>query len=132
MKILIVEDSKFLRLTIERTLLNNGFSVVSAANGEEALRAALDSSPDLILLDMMLPGITGPDVLYRLKSNSATSRAPVIVLSGLSQKNEAKLLAAGAAAYFQKTEKGFEKGMGSLVALIQRVITVTGLDARIS
>ena len=54
-KILLVEDSKFLRLTAERALARAGYEVSSAADGEEALRMAREKLPDLILLDMLLP-----------------------------------------------------------------------------
>lgn len=122
MKILLVEDSKFLRMSIERTLLNQGYAVVGAGDGEEALRLATQNLPDLILLDMMLPKMTGPDVLRALKLDPITAQIPVVVLSGLSQKNESKLLLQGAAAYFEKTEKAFEKGMGGLVEVIEKVM----------
>ena len=55
MKILLVEDSKLLRLTDERTLVKAGYDVISAEDGEEALRSAKEQKPDLILLDLLLP-----------------------------------------------------------------------------
>jgi len=129
MKILLVEDSKFLRMTIERTLVNQGYAVVGAGDGEEALRLATQNLPDLILLDMMLPKMTGPDVLRALKLDPVTAQIPVVVLSGLSQKNESKLLLQGAAAYFEKTEKAFEKGMGGLVEVIEKVLAKSRQEA---
>jgi len=76
--------------------------VLSAATGEEALRLAREHVPDLILLDMLLPGMGGECVLRALKGDAATMRIPVLVLSGLSQANSTKLRAEGAADYFQK------------------------------
>ena len=87
-KVLLVDDSKFLRMVTERTLSKAGFEVITAADGEEALQAANDELPDIILLDMMLPKISGQDVLRALKANPATMHIPVIVLTSLSQKNE--------------------------------------------
>src|SRR5437016_4325680 len=94
--ILLVEDSRFLRVTTEKALVRAGYSVMSASDGEEALRMAVSATPDLILLDMLLPKLGGPEVLRALRDNPITAHVPVIVLSSLPQKNEAKLLKAGA------------------------------------
>lgn len=100
--VLLVEDSRFLRISTERTLSRAGYRVVNAGDGEEALQVINNELPDLVLLDMMLPKLSGPDVLQAIKKNSATAAIPVIVLSGLSQKNEEKLISAGAAAFLEK------------------------------
>jgi CheY-like chemotaxis protein len=122
MKILLVEDSKFVRVAMERSLASRGYEVLGARDGEEALRLAFENVPDLILLDMMLPKMTGPDLLHALKHDPVTAHIPVVVLSALSQKNEAKLLEAGAAAYFEKSEKTFEKDMGGLFQMIENIL----------
>src|SRR6202158_4150511 len=96
-KVILVEDSKFIRVANERALSKAGYQVSTAADGEEALRVASDKLPDVILLDMMLPKITGVEVLRGLKANPATVDIPVIVLSSLTQMNEEKLLSEGAA-----------------------------------
>ena len=83
MKILLVEDSKFQRVANGQALVRAGYSVIHAADGEEGLRAARESIPDLILLDMMLPKLSGLDVLRALKSDVLAKHIPVIVLSGL-------------------------------------------------
>jgi DNA-binding response OmpR family regulator len=97
-KILLVEDNQLTRMAGERSLAKAGYTVVSAKDGEEALEIAGHDMPDLVLLDMMLPKLSGPEVL-----NPATAHVPVIVLTGLSQKNEARLLEDGAAAFVEKT-----------------------------
>jgi len=122
MKILLVEDSKFLRMANERALVKAGYEVVAVADGEEGLQVAREQTPDLIMLDMMLPKITGPEVLRRLKADPATSAIPVIVLTSLSQKNEEKLKEAGAVAYLEKSALMLDKGSESLVAAIERVM----------
>src|ERR1017187_120005 len=71
-KILLVEDSKFLRLATERALARAGYEMSSASDGEEALRVAREKVPDLILLDMLLPKMSGPDVLKALKQDAST------------------------------------------------------------
>jgi CheY-like chemotaxis protein len=124
-KVLLVEDSKFLRLMNERALSRAGYEVTSAADGEEALKFANEKLPDVILLDMMIPKVSGPDVLKALKANPATMAIPVIVLSSLSQKNEDKLLQDGAVAYFQKDRLELDKNSDRLAS------TVAGVLARI-
>lgn len=121
-KVLLVEDSKFLRVANERALLKAGFQVTTAADGAEALKIATESLPDIILLDMMLPKIAGPDVLKALKANSATMNIPVIVLTSLSQINEGKLISEGAAAYLEKSTLELDKGANRLTATIETVL----------
>lgn len=119
-KVLLVDDSKFLRTANERALSRAGFEVSTAADGEEGLKVANDKLPDIILLDMMLPKLSGPEVLKALKANPATQDIPVIVLTSLSQKNEEKLLSEGAAAYFEKSSLALEKS--SLAAAVEAVL----------
>lgn len=125
MTILLVEDSRFLRITGERALARLGHRVIGVGDGNEALRVAREDLPDLILLDMMLPKMTGPEVLEILKKDPATVHIPVIVLSGLSQKNEARLLQSGAAAYFEKSEKMWDQGLNGLLGLIEQVVVAS-------
>ncbi len=80
-KVLLVDDSKFFRMANEHALSRAGFEVSIAADGEEALQVVNDKLPDIILLDMMLPKISGPEVLRALKANPATMDIPVIVLT---------------------------------------------------
>jgi CheY-like chemotaxis protein len=120
-KVLLVEDSKFLRMATERSLSNAGYLVSTAADGEEALQAA-NKLPDLILLDMMLPKISGPNVLKALKENPATMHIPVIVITSLSQKNEGKLLSEGAAAYFEKSALALDQSSSRLADTVETVL----------
>jgi two-component system, OmpR family, phosphate regulon response regulator PhoB len=100
--ILFVEDSKFLKIATERVLTKAGYRVICAGDGEEALLLATSSSPDLIMLDMLLPKLSGPEVLRSLKKDVRTAHIPVLVLSSLPQSNERKLLKEGAAAFLEK------------------------------
>jgi CheY-like chemotaxis protein len=127
MKILLIEDSKFQRIANGRALVKAGYSVVHAGDGEEGLRAAREHAPDLILLDLMLPKLSGLDVLRTLKADPLVKHIPVIVLSGLGQANEAKLLKEGAAAFFVKTEKSLEDNSAALVQGIEEALTATKL-----
>ncbi|HKM49379.1 MAG TPA: response regulator [Terriglobales bacterium] len=121
-KVLLVDDSKFLRMANEHALSRAGYLVSTAADGEEALQVAGDKLPDIILLDMMLPKISGPEVLKALKANPATRNIPVIVLTSLSQKNEDKLLHDGAAAYFEKSTLQLDKSSDLLAATVATVL----------
>jgi len=121
-KVLLVDDSKFLRMANEIALSKAGFEVSTAADGEEALQVVNDKLPDIILLDMMLPKISGPEVLRALKANPATMDIPVIVLTSLSQRNEETLLSEGAAAYFEKSTLELDKSSDRLVATVETVL----------
>ena len=129
-KVLLVEDSKFLRIATERALSRAGYGVSTASDGEEALQLAKDQLPDIILLDMMLPKISGPAVLKALKENPATMDIPVVVLTSLSQKNEEKLLSEGAAAYFEKSTLELDKNSNRLEAVIQTILGRAGRPSK--
>ena len=122
MKILIVDDSRLLRISNERALVRAGYHVISAEDGEAGLRLALEHKPDLVVLDMMLPRLSGPDVLRAIRSNPETASIPVMVLSGLPQCNENKLLNEGATAYFQKSGLKFENGTTHFVDTVERLL----------
>jgi CheY-like chemotaxis protein len=120
--ILLVEDSRLLRLANERALVKAGYSVVTAGDGEEALRIAYATVPDLILLDMLLPTLGGVQVLQALKSNEITALIPVVVLSSLPQKNECKLKKEGATAYFEKSQLDLGQNSESLITIVKKTL----------
>jgi CheY-like chemotaxis protein len=120
--ILLVEDSKFLRVATERTLSRAGYQVTTASDGEEALRMAIKDVPDVVLLDMLLPKLAGLEVLHELKHNPATANIPVIVLSCLSNKNEEKLKSDGATAYFEKSRLDATHGAQALLDTITETL----------
>jgi two-component system chemotaxis response regulator CheY len=103
-KLLLVEDSRAIRQENQRALEQVGYEVICAEDGEEALRIAQERPIDIILLDMILPRMSGPDVLQRLKSDTKTADIPVVVLSGLSERNREKLIEAGAEEYLEKNQ----------------------------
>ena len=123
-RILVAEDDRFLRKAAEMALKRQGYTVLTAADGEEALRAAQSELPDLILLDLIMPKLNGFDVLQALKKEAPTAKIPVIVLSNLGQDRDVQqAMDAGATAYFIKTDL-------SLQALVQRVeetLTASGV-----
>ena len=123
MKILIVDDSRFLRLANERALVRAGHIVVTASDGEEGLRMAQERKPDLVVLDMMLPKVSGPEVLRALRKDAATAAIPVMVLTSLPQCNEKKLVEEGATSYFSKSELMVDKGSGLFVDAVEKMLT---------
>jgi CheY-like chemotaxis protein len=122
MKVLIVEDSRFLRLATERALVRAGHVVITASDGEEGLRRAQESKPDLMVLDMLLPKLSGPDVLRALRQDPTTASIPVMVLTSLPQTNEQKLLGEGATAYFAKSELMLDKGTGLFEEKVEKML----------
>ncbi len=120
-KILLVEDSKFLRLATERALARAGYHMTSAADGDEALQLARQTLPDLILLDMLLPKMSGPDVLKALKKDPATKAIPVVVMTGMSQKNAARLQHDGAIAFLEKSALELDKGSAKLLSALEEI-----------
>lgn len=121
-KILLVEDSKFLRMATERALARAGYSVSTAVDGMEAIELAQKEHPDLILLDMLLPKMTGPDVLKTLKKDPVTSGIAVVAFTALSQKNAERLRKDGAFAFLDKADLGLDKGSDALLAALAGIL----------
>jgi CheY-like chemotaxis protein len=129
-KILLIEDSRIIQMGIRSALTRAGHEVMVANDGLEGLASAGRFLPDLILLDMMLPSLSGTDVLSALKEQSSTKSIPVFVLSGLSQQNAPKLLRAGAARYFEKSDSLFAHGFAPLVRAIHEFAAGWALIAK--
>jgi CheY-like chemotaxis protein len=127
-KILLVDDSKFLRLATERALARAGYEVSTAVDGENALQMAREKRPDLILLDMLLPKMTGPDVLKALKKDPETASIAVVVLTGLSHKNAARLKQDGAVAFLEKSDLGLDKGSDTLLTALAEIVRKLKLE----
>lgn len=120
--VLLIDDSKFLRRANELAVAKSGYSVLVAADGEGGLRVAREKIPDVIVLDLMLPKLSGPQLLHELKQDPRTAKIPVIVLSSLPQSNAAKIKSEGAAAYFEKSQLGIENGSMGLLRAIADVL----------
>ena len=102
-KILLIEDDDMLRGLITKRLTKGGYQIVQSIDGISGLKAVEDEKPDLVLLDIVLPGIDGYEILGKIKNNALLSKTPVVMLSNLSQKDDVeKALKLGAADYFIK------------------------------
>lgn len=87
-KVLIVEDDEFLRSLTAKRLEKEGYEVSVAVDGESANGIASEKKPDLILLDLLLPGMDGFEVLKRARADAATKKTPIIVFSNLGQRED--------------------------------------------
>jgi CheY-like chemotaxis protein len=87
-RLLLVEDNELNRDMLTRRLRRRGFHVIIALDGEGAIRAALEEKPDLILMDMGLPGINGWDATRKIKENPETSHIPVVALTAHAMQDD--------------------------------------------
>jgi len=87
-KILIIEDDKFLRDLMEKKLLNSDYEVVTAEDGSSGLEMVVSESPDLVLLDILLPTMSGWEVLAKLTQSPKTENVPVVLLTNLGDQND--------------------------------------------
>lgn len=102
-KILIAEDERDIRDLVAFTLTYAGHEVIQAANGEEAYALAVQDQPQLVLMDVRMPRMTGYDACRALKANDATRDIPVVFLSAKGQESEVQTgLEAGAVDYILK------------------------------
>ena len=104
MRILVVEDQDSIRRMIEALVKARGYSVTAVANGAKAIDVATTDTPDLVLLDLMLPGqYDGFEVCERLRTDPATRDIPIVVISALDDpESRARATGAGANAYYTK------------------------------
>jgi two-component system phosphate regulon response regulator PhoB len=117
-RVLVVEDDRFLRRACEASLRQRGLDVLTAADGEEGLRLARSEHPALVLLDLLMPKMSGLEVLRALKGDGATRGIPVLVLSNSSRQQDVdEIMRLGAIGYLVKADL-------SLQALGDRVMRI--------
>jgi DNA-binding response OmpR family regulator len=101
--VLIIEDEKLIIVSTQMVLEAAGFRVESATNGEDGIAKAKSQVPDLILLDIMMPGIDGWETLTRLKRDAATANIPVVIFTAREHsRGHQKSAEMGAVDYFRK------------------------------
>jgi CheY-like chemotaxis protein len=120
-RILIVEDHPTMREAMRLVLEREGFDIDEASDGDQALAAVHAAAPDLVLLDMSIPGVTGPEVLAAVKADPSTAEVRVIVVTATGEEGRAAAMAGGADHYFTKPF--------SPIALLQAVEEVLGPEA---
>jgi len=111
-KILFIEDESVLQKTFGEILEQEGYEMISALDGEIGLRLVKEKSPDLILLDLILPKVNGFSVLKKIKEDKETKDIPVIVLTNLEGLEDIdKVLKMGATTYLVKANYSLEEVM---------------------
>ncbi len=116
--ILVVDDSEVLRRIVVFNLVRNGYTVSEASDGEEALQKLKESTPDLVILDIMMPKMNGFEVLKVMKQDENLSKVPVIMLTAKGGENDLQEgLKLGADIFLTKPFSP-----GRLVEEVQRVI----------
>lgn len=114
-RILVVDDSKFIVAAVGRTLKENGYDVIEAYNGSEAIDKAGKEAPDCMLLDLLMPEIDGLQVLKMLKE-AGISIPAIILTADIQETTKKKCLESGAAAFLNKPPQGPE-----MIAAIRKV-----------
>ncbi len=126
-RILLVEDDRFLRRACEASLRQRGFTVTTAADGEEGLRLVKSDRPDLILLDILMPKLSGLDVLRALRGDEATRGLAVVILSNSSREQDVlEVTKLGISGYFVKSNLSLQE----LGDKVDRILTGEGSETR--
>jgi CheY-like chemotaxis protein len=113
--VLVVDDEVAIAEALSDILSDEGYRTLVAVNGQHGLTSALESSPDLILVDMMMPVMDGPTMIAALRENPMTAEIPVVGMSALGPPPEADRLG-----YHHFLEKPFD--IDRLLGVVQRVI----------
>jgi len=101
-EILIVEDHPTMREAMRMVLEHEGFDIREASDGQAALAMAKQRPPDLVFLDLNIPGASGADVLRELKAEPATANVRVIIVTAVGEEGREYVLSLGADEYFTK------------------------------
>jgi CheY-like chemotaxis protein len=120
--ILVVEDNEPSRDVLSRRLERRGYRVLSAANGLQAVSVAHEAQPDLILMDLGLPGIDGFEATNRLKHDAATQHIPIIVLSAHAMTNDRDMALAAGCDDFDTKPVRFQQLLEKIESLLAKAV----------
>ncbi len=118
-KVVWVEDDKLISSILEKKFVSSGFSLFHARNGEEAMSHLKENTPDIIILDLMLPGMDGFEILQKIHDEGRFKKVPVIILSNLSKPSDlerAKVL--GASKFMVKASSSLDQIVSEVKTLI--------------
>jgi len=102
-KVMLVEDNQMNSRLVEYVLERDGFEVTTLTSAEEAVRMAAENTPDIILMDIQLPGMDGLEATRRLKANPLTAKVPVVVITAHAMRgDEERVRAVGCEGYVTK------------------------------
>jgi two-component system cell cycle response regulator DivK len=119
--IMVVDDNEPSRDALSRRLERRGYRILTAVDGQQAVATAQSALPDLILMDLGLPGIDGWEATRQLKAASATRHIPIIVLSAHAMTNDRDLALAAGANDFDTKPVRFEQLLAKIDALLKAV-----------
>jgi two-component system cell cycle response regulator DivK len=122
--IMVVEDNEPSRDVLSRRLERRGYRVLSAVDGRQAVSVAHAAQPDLILMDLGLPGIDGFEATSQLKANMATRHIPIIVLSAHAMTNDRDMALAAGSDDFDTKPVRFQQLLGKIESLLSKVPVV--------
>ncbi len=124
-KLLLIEDDMLLVRLYQKKFTKEGHEVITARDGEEGLAMIEKEKPDLVLLDIMMPKLSGLEVLERIKANPATRSVPVVILSNLGGEEEQdKAFELGAVCYIVKSNND----PAQVSAKIREILTASTRD----
>src|SRR4030042_7117669 len=119
-KILIIEDYPVFQQTLSEFLRTDGFEVFSAVDGEEGIKLAREKSPNIVLLDIILPKKNGYEVIAELKKEPTTKNIPIVLLTNLGGVQDVeKALELGATTYLVKSDYKLEEVMGKIKEILK-------------
>jgi two-component system cell cycle response regulator DivK len=118
LKILLVEDNEMNRDMLSRRLTRNGFDIVMAVDGQQAVTMAASEKPDLILMDMSLPVIDGWEATRQVKANPATGKIPIIALTAHAMSDDENKARAAGCDDFDTKPVDIARLVGKIKALI--------------
>ena len=126
-KILVIEDDPIALRLVQYTLQHEGYQVLTAPTGLEGLKKAREENPDLIVMDVMLPGIDGFEICHRLRADPQTAQLPILMLSAKAQEiDRAMGLKVGANDYLSKPASPSE-----IIRKIKRMLAQTSLSSSV-
>ena len=117
--IMIIEDDRFLSSLVKTRLEKDGFTIIQAFDGEEAIQLFKQQTPNLIILDLIMPRVTGFEVLQVISITPQLAKVPVVILSNLAQDSDienARRL--GAKEYFVKVKVSIDDLVGKIKSLV--------------
>jgi len=118
-KVLIIEDDEFMEGLEARKMIADGFDVISAQTGEDAIKKIMEPDLSLILLDLELPNYNGFDILKKIKETEKTNKIPVIIFSNMgTEENRNKAKEMGASKFFVKSSLSLTELIGEINSLI--------------
>ncbi len=123
-KVVLVEDDSLMSGILSRHLISEGLTVILVSDGNKAFERIQAEQPGVVLLDIVLPGVNGFDILQQLKQDTSTKSIPVLILSNLgSQEDIEKGMSLGADAYLVKANNMVEEITKKVQAILTRSIS---------